>query len=79
MFPGEAWIAVAAAVTLAGVLATGRYGRLGRLESRLSRLDALNRRMGAFILAQQYHCIQHGYQPLPLPDDLYKELDSASS
>lgn len=68
------WVLIAVAVIgVSGAVLNARYGRLSRLESRLASVEALNNRLWAYVRRQHDHAYRSGYQPLEIPDDLFKE------
>lgn len=67
------WVLITVAVIGAsGALLTARYGRMARVEERLAHVEALNNRIWAYVRQQHDHAYRSGYQPLPIPDDLFE-------
>lgn len=72
----DAWVPlVVAFVAASGGWVAHRFGRLARVETRLNRVEAVNRRMWLHLRAQVDHAYRSGYQPLPIPDDLFEGDD----
>lgn len=72
----DAWLALLVAIVAAsGGWMAHKFGRLARVESRLARVESINRRMWLHLRAQVDHAYRNGYQPLPIPEDLFREDD----
>lgn len=70
----DLWVVVAAAVIAAsGAWLNARYGRMARVEARMGRVEALNNRLWAYLRQQHDHAYRNGYQPLPIPPDLFEK------
>lgn len=68
------WALIAVAVVGAsGAWITARYGRLARVEARMASVESLNNRLWAYIRQQHDHAYRSGYQPLPIPSDLFEK------
>ena len=71
------WVLIAVAAITASVgLINARYGRMGRVEARLAAVESLNHRMWVYVRKQHDHAYRSGYQPLPIPDDLFGEPET---
>lgn len=68
---GAATALIVALVGASGVWLNLRHGRITRLEARLASLEAANRRMWLIIRKQHDHAYRNGYEPIPLPDNLF--------
>ena len=67
------WVLIGVAlITTSGAWVTARYGRLARVEARLASVEALNRRLWAYVRRQHDHAYRSGYQPLPIPESLFE-------
>lgn len=70
---GAEWaLIVVAVVGASGAWLNARYGRLGRVEARVAKVEALNNRLWAYIRQQHDHAYRSGIQPLPIPADLFE-------
>lgn len=68
------WVLIAVAVIgSSGALVTARYGRMARVEARLATVESLNNRIWAYVREQHDHAYRSGYQPLPIPPDLFEK------
>lgn len=73
----DVWLAILLGViTASGGWMAHKFGRLARVETRLARMEAVNRRMWLHMRAQVDHAYRNGLQPLPIPEDLFGEEDT---
>jgi hypothetical protein len=71
--PAEYGGIIVAVLAASGAWLNARFGRMARLEDRVTRSETVNNRLWAYMRAQHDHCYRHGGTPLPIPEDLYKE------
>lgn len=68
------WVLIiVAALGASGAWLNARYGRMARVEARLASVEALNNRLWAYVRQQHDHAYRSGYQPLPIPNNLFEK------